>query len=197
MIRPMTNCDLNQVVQVHLQSFPKFFLSILGPGFLSRYYSAVCSDQSGIALVALDQSGTVMGFVAGTANPRGFYARLLKKQWLAFAASALPAVIKNPRIIHRLLGALNHPGENPAGPDVAGLYSIGTTPQAQGRGWGGELVAEFLNEARKRGCRQVFLTTDLDGNDRVNRFYQKNGFTIKRQYATPQGRRMNEYWMDL
>ncbi len=189
--------DITQVVETHRQSFPNFFLSGLGPAFLGRYYRAVCTDPSGIALVGLDENGRVAGFAAGTANPRGFYARLLKKQWLAFAAASLPAVIRNPKIIGRLLGVLNHPGENPAGPEVAGLYSIGTAPQSQGRGLGGKLVAEFLQEARGRGCRRVFLTTDRDGNDGVNRFYQRNGFTIKRQFTTPQGRRMNEYWIDI
>ena len=197
MIRKMMPSDVDQVVRTHLQSFPGFFLSELGPKFLSRYYRAVCADQSGIALVGLDQTGRVAGFAAGTANPRGFYTRLLKKQWLKFAAASLSAVIKNPMIIHRLLKALNHPVENPAGQDVAGLYSIGTAPEAQGQGWGGKLVTEFLKEARGQGCRRVFLTTDRDGNDGVNRFYQKNGFTIKRQFVTPQGRRMNEYWTDL
>lgn len=197
MIRKMTLRDIEPVVQTHLLSFPKFFLSILGPRFLSLYYSALCSDPGGIALVGLDESGRVAGFAAGTANPRGFYTRLLKKQWLKFAVASIPAVIKNPTIIHRLLGALNHPGGNPVGQGVAGLYSIGTVPEAQGRGWGGKLVAEFLQEARGRGCRQVFLTTDRDGNDVVNQFYQKNGFIVKRQFVTPQGRRMNEYWTDL
>ena len=193
----MTPNDVDQVVQTHLQSFHGFFLSELGPKFLSRYYRAVCADPSGIALVGLDQTGRVAGFVAGTANPRGFYSRLLKKQWLMFGWASLPAVTRNPSIIVRLLGALNHPSENPAGNEMAGLYSIGTSPEAQGRGWGGKLVAEFLKTARDKGCRKVFLTTDRDGNDGVNRFYQNNGFNVKRQFTTHQGRRMNEYWTDL
>ncbi|MBU1355255.1 MAG: GNAT family N-acetyltransferase [Candidatus Edwardsbacteria bacterium] len=193
----MTLTDIDPVVQTHLLSFPKFFLSILGPRFLSLYYSSVCSDSSGIALVGLNQAGRVTGFVAGTTNPRGFYTRLLKKRWLKFAMASFSAVLQKPSIIPRMLGALSFPKENPVGQDVAGLYSIGISPDDQQQGMGRQLVAEFLIEARIRGCRQVFLTTDRDDNDGVNGFYQKNKFTIKRQFVTPQGRRMNEYWIDL
>jgi ribosomal protein S18 acetylase RimI-like enzyme len=189
--------DIDPVVQAHLLSFPKFFLSILGPRFLSLYYTFLCSDPDGIALVGLNQTGRITGFVAGTTNPRGFYTRLLKKQWLKFAAASFTAVLKKPSLIPRLLGALNYPKENPAGLDVAGLYSIGILPSDQQQGMGRQLVAEFLKEARNLGCRQVFLTTDRDDNQRVNNFYQKNGFTVKRQFITPQGRRMNEYRTDL
>jgi len=92
---------------------------------------------------------------------------------------------------------LIHPSRNPAGKDVAGLYSIGVLPSLQGTGAGRMLVTAFLEEARCRGCRRVFLTTDRDGNDTVNTFYRKMGFHVEREYTTPEGRRMNEYWIEL
>jgi len=92
---------------------------------------------------------------------------------------------------------LSHPSRNPVGEEVAGLYSIGVLPELQGTGAGRKLVHAFLSEARKKGCRRVFLTTDRDGNDTVNAFYLKIGFHIERQFVTPEGRRLNEYWIDL
>lgn len=83
------------------------------------------------------------------------------------------------------------------GDDVAGLFSIGLLPELQGTGAGKLLVQAFLHEARMRGCKRVFLTTDRDDNGAVNAFYQKLEFKIKRQYETPEGRRMNEYWINL
>ena len=80
------------------------------------------------------------------------------------------------------------------GADVVGLFSIGVLPELQGAGAGKLLVNGFLREAGNRGCKRVFLTTDRDENDAVNLFYQKLGFSIERQYETPEGRRMNEYW---
>jgi len=73
-----------------------------------------------------------------------------------------------------------HPGGNPVGDDVAGLFSIGVLPELQGTGAGKKLVHIFLQEAAKRGCKRVFLTTDRDNNELVNAFYEKLGFAIER-----------------
>jgi GNAT superfamily N-acetyltransferase len=99
--------------------------------------------------------------------------------------------------VPRIARAVVHPGGNPGGDDVAGLFSIGVLPELQGTGAGKTLVAAFLDEAKRRGCRRVFLTTDRDDNDAVNQFYLRMGFHVERQYETPEGRRMNEYWITL
>jgi len=197
MIRTMQATDVKQVVSVHLSSFPGFFLSFLGPRFLSVYYSGICAASEGIGFVYLNSSGTPAGFVAGTSNPGGFYSRLLKRDWFKFAMASLLPLFKNPAIATRLLRALSHPATNPVGADVAGLFSIGVLPELQGTGAGKQLVTFFLHEASLRGCRRVFLTTDRDNNDAVNRFYEKMGFDLERQYVTPEGRKMNEYWITL
>lgn len=196
-MRIMTKQHLQDVVTVHLASFPGFFLSILGPRFLSAFYSGVCSDPDGIRLVCINSSGNVSAFIVGTVNPRGFYSRLLRKDWLRFSLASLPSVIRNPSIIKRVARGFFHPSQNPGGPDVAGLLSIGVLPECQGIGVGKILVNRFLEETAKRGCTKVFLTTDRDNNDSTNAFYQKLGFVIARQYRTQEGRNMNEYWIDL
>lgn len=196
-IRPLEKNDLKSVVDVHLSSFPGFFLSSLGDRFLSHFYSGICSAPEGIAFVYLNIAETPAGFVAGTSNPRGFYTRLLKRDWLKFAMASILPVLKKPSIVSRIARAVSHPSENPLGDDVAGLFSIGVLPELQGSGAGKKLVQAFLQEAKKRGCKRVFLTTDRDNNEVVNSFYQKLGFAIERQYTTPEGRRMNEYWITL
>ncbi len=197
MIRWMEPKDIDRVVAVHLASFPEFFLSFLGPRFLTLYYSGVCSAPEGIALVCLNSAGEPAGFVAGTTNPRGFYSRLLKRDWLKFLLASLRAILRKPSIARRIARALSHPSQNPFGEDVAGLYSIAVLPELQGTGAGKVLARVFLSEACKRGCRKVFLTTDRNGNDSVNAFYKRLGFRIERQFETPEGRGMNEYWIDL
>jgi len=197
MIRPLQENDIDAVVRVHLASFPGFFLSFLGPRFLSLFYSGICSAPEGIAFVYLNESGLLAGFVAGTSNPRGFYSRLLKRDWLKFALASIVPVLKKPSVIGRVTRAISHPADNPIGNDVAGLFSIGVLPELQGTGAGKKLVQSFLDEARERGCKRVFLTTDRDNNQAVNAFYEKFGFLVERQYVTPEGRRMNEYWKTL
>jgi ribosomal protein S18 acetylase RimI-like enzyme len=182
---------------VHIASFPGFFLTFLGPHFLSHFYSGICKAPEGIAFVFLNAAGLPAGFVAGSSNPRGFYSRLLKRDWLRFAFASVGAIMRKPSVIRRIVRGLSHPAGNPVGGDVAGLFSLGVSPELQGTGAGKLLVQAFLQEARSRGCERVFLTTDRDNNEAVNAFYQKLEFRIVRQYATPEGRYMNEYWIDL
>lgn len=194
---PMKPEHIPAVVHTHLASFPGFFLSFLGPRFLSLYYQGVCTAPEGISFVYMNILGLPAGFVAGSSNPRGFYSRLLKRNWLKFAFASAGAVVRKPAIIKRLARGLFHPGGNPVGDDIAGLFSIGVLPELQGTGAGKLLVQAFLQEASSRGCNRVFLTTDRDDNETVNSFYQRLGFIIERQYETSEGRRMNEYWINL
>ena len=197
MIRTMDMMDVNQVVAVHLSSFPGFFLSFLGPRFLSLFYSAICSAPEGIAFVGLNDARIPAGFVAGTSNPGGFYSRLLRRDWFKFALASITPILRKPSVVWRVARAVTHPSDNPIGDDVAGLFSIGVLPELQGMGTGKKLVQAFLDEANRRRCKRVFLTTDRDDNEAVNTFYTKLGFSIERQYVTPEGRRMNEYWITL
>jgi ribosomal protein S18 acetylase RimI-like enzyme len=75
--------------------------------------------------------------------------------------------------------------------------SIAVAPRAEGRGLGGKLVEAFCRAVLARGVRRISLTTDRVGNDRVNRFYEKQGFRLVRSYRTPEGRAMNEYIRDV
>jgi len=193
----MNKSDVDQVVTVHLASFPGFFLSFLGAHFLSLFYSGICAAPEGIAFVYLNDDGILTGFVAGTSNPGSFYSRLLKRDWLKFAIVSIVPVLRKPSVIWRVARAVSHPSANPVGNDVAGLFSIGVLPELQGSGAGKRLVQVFLDEAKQRDCNRVFLTTDRDNNDAVNIFYTKLGFAIERQYVTPENRRMNEYWITL
>lgn len=197
MIRSLKIGDVRYVVAVHLASFPGFFLSFLGSRFLSLFYSGICSAPEGIAFAYLNDAGIPVGFVAGTSNPGGFYSRLLKRNWLKFAFASIVPVLTKPSVMGRVARAVSHPSGNPVGDHVAGLFSIGVLPALQGAGAGKKLVQAFLNEAKQKGCKRVFLTTDRDNNEVVNRFYTKLGFVIERQYVTPEGRRMNELWITL
>jgi ribosomal protein S18 acetylase RimI-like enzyme len=194
---PFEKKHLQGVVRIHLSSFPNFFLSFLGPKFLLLFYSGIISASEGIAFVYQNEEGLPVGFVAGSLNPGGFYSRLLKRDWFQFALASVLPVLRRPTVILRVVRAVLHPAANPVGSDVAGLFSIGVLPEMQGSGAGKKLVQAFLDEATRRGCKRVFLTTDCDNNDTVNAFYTKLGFSMERQLVTPEGRRMNEYWITL
>jgi len=94
MIRKLNRNDIETIASVHLVSFPGFFLSSLGTRFLSLFYSGICTAPEGIAFVYLNDANIPVGFVAGTANPGGFYSRLLKQNWLKICGSLNSTCLK-------------------------------------------------------------------------------------------------------
>lgn len=194
--RPMKVSDVNACIGIHMQAFPGFFLTFLGPAFLKELYSAIVVDPSGIGLVA-ERDGQIKGFVIGTEHPSGLYTRLLRQRWWAFCWAALGPLLKKPAILPRLLRAFRKPKED-AGLEQCGmLMSIAVLPEEQGKNVGKQLVIDFLAQAAQRGLLYVNLTTDHQNNDYTNRFYQKLGFELCRTFVTPEGRQMNEYLFKL
>lgn len=193
MIREMVMADVTEVVTIHISSFPGFFLTFLGENFLRIYYESVLEQEDRIAFISFSETAQIEGFVVGSANPRGFYSRLLAKKWYKFALASIVPALKKPRIIIRLLRALAYPAANPAGENMCGLYSVCVNPTTQSRGIGQQLVERFLQDAKAKSCQEVFLTTDKLNNQNVNCFYQKLGFQVEKEYTTPEGRQMLYY----
>lgn len=194
-VRRMVPSDVPTVTKVHIKSFSGFFLTSLGSAFLRNLYSSILDDPDGISYVATRDT-QILGFAAGTTQPSGFYRRLLVRRWWRFAWTALPAVLKQPTIIPRLLRAFSMPAQVTHAKRGT-LMSIAILPECQGNGIGQSLVSAFLEEASQRGINQVDLTTDRDNNEAANRFYQRLGFVCQRSFVRPEGRAMNEYMIDL
>ena len=191
-LRRMLSEDVESVVRVHLESFPGFFLSSLGPGFLRLFYDSVLGDENGIAVVAERQSA-IVGFACGSSVPHGFYRRVLKRRWWHFGWAALGALLAKPTIIRYFASAVcTRIGTRDTTP-AAELMSLAISPFAQGQGIGGDLVIRFLFEARSLGASRVTLTTDRLCNQGVNSFYRRLGFTLADSFVTNTGREMNLY----
>lgn len=196
-IREASVLDLDRVVDVHVQAFPEFFLTRLGPRFLRLLYQGFIEDKSGVMLVAEDGT-TILGFAAGTTSPDRFFSRL-RRYGLSFLAASSIALLRSPILVtKRLAGAVLYRGEAPSTlPAAALLSSIGVLPTAAGRGVGKALLAQFADRVRAAGCRHVYLTTDRDGNEAVNRFYESSGFALESTFVRSGNRRMNRYVLDL
>lgn len=189
---------LDSIVQIHSAAFRGFFLDTLGERFLKELYLGFLVEQSGICLVAMDGKA-IIGFVAGTTEPEGFFRRLLQRRWYAFALAGAASLTLHPiRVGKKFLRGLRYRGERPADvPNAALLSSIGVAPSAQGRGIGKDLISAFCQSAQESGSPTVFLTTDRDKNDEVNQFYLSNGFKLHGSFLREQGRWMNLYVRSL
>jgi glycosyltransferase involved in cell wall biosynthesis/ribosomal protein S18 acetylase RimI-like enzyme len=193
-VRAIRRADVPAAVRIHVEAFKGFFLTELGPAFLRELYAGFCDRPEGLGYVA-EQDGRIVGVVAGTTTPAGFFSKLLLERWPAFSVAALPAVVRRPGALGRVLRAVRYRGEEPPalGKQVALLSSIAVDPSAHGKGLGGALVRAFVDGAAERGVEQVYLTTDGADNDAVNAFYQRIGFTLDGSFLTPEGRPMNRY----
>lgn len=190
--------DIEQVVKVHIDAFPSFFLTFLGPKFLNEFYNSFLDDDQGVGFTAIDnQNNQVLGAIVGPLNPQGYFKRLLKRKWFSFCLASISAVIKKPSVIKRLFRAVFYRGEAPQGVLRSLISSIAVSPNAQGKGVGKALVVKWLDEVKSKGSKGAFLTTDAENNDSVNIFYQKLGFKLESSYDTPEGRKMNRYIYDF
>jgi ribosomal protein S18 acetylase RimI-like enzyme len=192
----MQPADLDAVVQVHLSSFSRFFLSSMGAAFLREFYGAAMLDKSSIALVFQDD-GAPAGFAVGTMQPEGFYGTIARKHWHRLLLGSLMPILKKPQIALGMARRLSMMGQTRYHPGEALLMSIAVEPARQGAGIGKRLVEEFLSAARQRGAISVCLTTDELNNEGANQFYVRSGFNRLRSFTAPEGRRMNEYGRSL
>jgi ribosomal protein S18 acetylase RimI-like enzyme len=189
----MVSADVERAVGIHLQSFSGFFLTFLGERFLRTLYSEILNEEDHVALVAHDPGNHLLGFVVGVEHQAGFYKRLAREQWFAFAVSSFGALVRRPSILPRLIRALAYSSNVETASAQALLMSLAVLPSTKGLGIGKALVYAFLDEMKARNVRSVSLTTDASSNHGVNKFYGELGFTIARTYVTREDRQMNEY----
>ncbi|MBW8000403.1 MAG: GNAT family N-acetyltransferase [Planctomycetes bacterium] len=194
----LTNEHIKDVVEVHIGAFPEFFLTFLGPKFLSEFYKSFLDDPMGIGFVAQDvETKQVLGAIVGPLVPDGYFKRLIKRRWWAFCIASISAVLKKPTAIKRLFRAVFYRGESPSGSQRALLSSIAVSPETQGMGVGKSLVDNWVEQVKQRQGLGCFLTTDAENNDAINGFYQKLGWQIESTYKTSEGRVMNRYVYDF
>jgi len=189
----LTPADVRPLARLHRAAFPGFFLSSLGEPFLVQFYRGFLMDDSAVCVVARGVDGAVLGAVVGTTQPAGFFGRLAKHRWPGFVLASVHAVVSNPKATPRLLRAVRYRGETRAGDQGALLSSICVDPSLHGAGVGRQLVEAWTDAIAGRGVDTAFLTTDAEGNDAVNRFYQAGGWALSDNYLTREGRSMNRY----
>lgn len=190
---PFEHRHIAAAAALHQEAFPDFFLSSLGRPFLEEFYGAFLVEE-GAAAKVVEHQGELMGVVVGTLHPVGFFKRLFLRRWFWFAFAASGALLKRPSIHRRLLRAIWYRGDGPKdGRSRALLSSIAVRPNCQNAGVGSILLVGWIQEVADQGATGAYLTTDAVGNESVNRFYQRCGWTRESHFTTPEGREMNRY----
>ena len=198
MIRKADKNDLERIVKVHIKAFPENFMTKLGSSFLFQYYKTILLYENGIILVFEDEMD-ILGFVAGFYKPQLFYTQL-KSRKLILGFSILIPLIKNPMLCYRLFATYRRTDDNTNkvfDTNLCELSSIGVNPNTMGRGVGKSLVQAFINEAVTYESNLVYLYTDKNSNERVNRFYQEMGFIVNRSFVSFGNREIVEFHYNI
>ena len=189
-----TTDELNAIVDVHMAAFRGFFLTELGTAFVRQMYLGFLADPA-VVFLAARHRGTIAGFAVGfIAGGRGNRHIALRRA-PALALAVLPALAKRPIFLaSRLLAKLQCVDGTPdTPPDAIMLRSIAVQPLFQGSAVAKSLLATFEVLAHKRGATRCVLTTDADDNERVNRFYVREGYQLSSAFMQHGERRMNFY----
>ena len=177
---------------LHKRAFPGFFLTRLGLPFLRTLYRGYLEDPDSGILIA-ERDGTPVGFLAYSQDYPRFYKGLIRRHVVRFALCSALAAIRHPSFIKRIFGAFRKSEAVVKEEAYVELASICVDPASEGAGVGTALIDRLKERVDFERFAYINLETDADGNDAVNRFYQKNGFVPARQFVTAEGRSMNEY----
>lgn len=174
--------DAAAVARLHASQIADGFLSSLGPRFLARLYRRICRQHNSFLLVA-EESGRIVGFVAGAVGTRRLFAAFLVRD-------AIPALLASPwRIVSsapRVLETLRH-GQDGTGPEGDGeLLAIAVDPGRRGSGIGRRLVDALLDEMDRRGVPTVEVVVGADNAVALS-IYGASGFTEVRRFELHPG----------
>lgn len=196
-IRRAISGDIHKIVDVHMQAFPGFPLTMLGAPFLMVLYGNFVAHKDGICYVA-ECGNEIIGFSAGAIRPHRFFRNMFAMKGLHFLIASVRALFKHPRLAaSSLQRALFYRGERPEeipDTDTCLVSSMGVAPAYAGEGVGSRLLEELCQEALRRGMTSAYLTTDAHHNASVNEFYRHRGFELASKIErTDSDRTMNLY----
>lgn len=198
-MRELIKLDRNNIdlmTNIHSQSFPEFFLTALGPNFLSVFYKSLLRDKKTISW-GIKENDILIGFFVATENSDGLYKKIFIKNFFQFLIPLLTAFFKNINLLFRLIKSFNSTKAHRVPIDYkASLLSICILPTFSGKGLGKLLISKLENELIQRNILKYYLTTDADSNESTNIFYQKNQFYLHLNFW--QGKRkMNLYLKNI
>ena len=184
---------VNEIVNIHMQSFTGFFLTFLGKGFLKQLYTGFIEHEGSGIITAVNDNDEIVGFLAYSDDMSSFYKYLIKTRLIPFVWYSIGATIRKPSAMVRLIRAFLKPGETRRKEKYVELSSIGVSPEAKRQHIGSRMIDKLKEMFDADKFAYINLETDAVNNDGANAFYVKNGFKLERSFETPEGRKMNEY----
>jgi hypothetical protein len=186
--------DASQLAAVHhrcARDEPGSVFVQLGRFFLRQYYRIVLPQKFNVTLCAENDRGEVVGFMSGSID-YSQHVKALRKARFRLALSALPALLRRPRILWGLLSRRasligSAEGKHVTRPGPRVMYWA-MLPEARAGANAFVLQEKWLALVRLLGCREVEF--DVDGeNRRVENFHRARGAEVLEELNLPDGRK--------
>lgn len=177
--------DAPAAAQLHVDRITDGFLSFLGPGFLTRLYRRITRSPGSFLLVA-EVGGTVVGFIAGSADVGGLYRTFLVRDGVPAALAAAARIVRGRR---RVLETLHHGRGGGAGTGRGTeLLAVAVDPGWSGRGVGAAVLAAFLHQVGTSGATEAYVVVGADNAGAIG-LYRRAGFGPVEEFELHAGTR--------
>lgn len=191
------NRELQEIVKVHIDAFPNFFLTSLGDDLLFELYRSFLEvKNSGIYIAKIDNN--IVGFIAFTERSILIYYNILKRHFLSFFLKLFKRFLKNPISFFKLIyifkkKLFSKKEKDKKNSKKIRVESIAVKPNYSNRGVGKELIDFLKGNIDFKKFDFIELETDAKNNEKTNYFYQKNNFIKIEEITTDENRIMNIY----
>ena len=191
-IKSVTLNDVENVVEIHENSFENFFLTTLGSSFLKSYYTILLKDM-GTIFIGCFVDNKLEGFCTVAKHSKGFNKRLIKLNPLAFSIMGLKLLFRKPTTIIRLGKNLDKSSSVEDNGDYAEVLSIAASVNLKGKGVGKKMLLFLEEKLKKENYKKLSLTTDFYDNEGAVNFYKKIGYKILTEFITYPNRKMYRF----
>ena len=189
-IKEIIDDDIKDVVNIHRMSFENFFLTSLGPKFLTVYYKCVRKDSNGLMLGCYEES-VLIGFCAVCLYSKSFNTKLIRHNFFKFLCVGFKILFTKPMSLIRLFYNFTKRDPNILDDgDYSELLSIAVNPNKQGMGIGKKLLYRLEEELIAKSSSKLSLTTDCNNNEKAIQFYRGLGYNVMYEFKTYPNRKM-------
>lgn len=170
--RPMTACDVTEVVAIHL----KFFRTNSGPGFLKKaYYPTILDPRStGFGFVEV-HSGKVVGFLAGALDSRAWHKTLVQRNFVDCLIAAIRVAFSGWSYLTQVLRPLRFFLSGSERLRGGWTYFVAVDERHRNRGVAKRLVAASADYCRSHTIARCWIRT-LKTNDPMRSVLKRSGF---------------------
>jgi len=178
MIKELSPEDVADLAKIHVSALPNDLLPSLGTAFLERsFYPYALKSQNILALGGYSRDNKLRAFVIFAKISQKFTAEIIKKHKFQLMWICIRKLMTQPGFSKNLLHMFK-PTKQIIAPsfeivNCPELYVIATSSEAQGKGYGSELVKAGLSRLQQLNYKNCIVKTS---SPRAKKFYLSLGF---------------------